>query len=763
MALDIGTLVAKIKVDDGDFDKKTDSWSTKGAAIGSAFGNVAADAISQVTSMLGDFVGEAMAASDATQKFEKTLGFAGLDTSTIDKLRKSTQAYADETVYSLSDIQSITATLAANGVEGYDSLAMSLGNLNAVAGGNAETFGRVGSVLTQTAGQGKLTTENWNQLTDAIPGAAGKLMDALLQAGAYTGNFREAMEKGEITAEEFNAAIQLVGSDPIAVEAAKSVETFEGSAGNLAAVIQSKLVTAIDAVKPVLVGMTNAAADFFDNIGAWTPLIAGLGAVIFAAMLPAIISATVATWAFTVALLANPITWVVLAIGALVAGIVWLIQNWDTAVSFITTIWSGFITWITGVIDGFLAWWNGIWAAVGQFFTDTWSNLSSWASGVWSEIASFFQSIWQGVVDVWNAVWQAIVDFVTPIVEFIAGLIQTYIDIYVNVFLIFAAVLKTIWEGISNVVTTVWNAIVSFLTPIITGISDFVQSTFRKVQAFWSAVWSAISSFFRSIWDGIVSFLTPIINRVSSTIQAVIATVQSVWNTVWSSIGSFFSSIWQGMVDFFTPIINRVSSTISATIVYVQSIWNSTWSNISSFFSGIWQGMVSGVQGAVGSIMDVVGSIWGKIMGAFSGAGNWLFSMGRNIIEGLVNGIKSMVSGVINAVSDVVNGAIDWAKDTLGIASPSKLFRQFGIYVGEGLIDGLEKMEDPIDAEFRRIVQAPDVEVPGVDGGDGTGGPGNRPGTGGGDFHYHAAERQSLSSEEALFEALSGPRSPYGR
>ncbi|QCQ57461.1 tape measure protein [Microbacterium phage Sucha] len=763
MALDIGTLVAKIKVDDGDFDKKTDSWSTKGAAIGSAFGNVAADAISQVTSMLTDFIGEAAAASDATQKFEKTLSFAGLDTSTIDALRESTQAYADQTVYSLSDIQQITATLAANGVEGYDTLAMALGNLNAVAGGNAETFGRVGSVLTQTAGQGKLTTENWNQLTDAIPGAAGKLMDALLQAGAYTGNFREAMEKGEISADEFNAAIQLVGNDPIAVEAAKSVETFEGSAGNAAAAIQSKLVAALDLIKPALTTVVNGFAEFVANIEAWTPVLAGIGAVILVALAPALWAAVTAVWAFTAALLANPITWVALAIGALVAGIVWLVMNWDTAVAWITQVWGGFLAWMTGVVDGFLAWWNGIWAAVGQFFTDTWTNLSAWASGVWSEIASFFQTIWQGVVDVWNAVWQGIVDFFTPIVELIAQIIKTYVEIWVNVFIVFAAVLKTIWDGIASVVTTVWNAIVAFLTPIIQGIDSFARGIFNALGSFFRMIWEGIVRVFTTAWNQIVAFVTPIINWLSGFISSVMSTIKGVWETVWGAIGSFFSSIWQGMVDFFTPIINRVSATISATVATIRGIWTSTWSNISSFFSGIWQGMVSGVSGAVGSIMNVVGSIWGKIMGAFSGAGNWLFSMGRNIIEGLVKGITSMVSGVINAVSDVVNGAINWAKDTLGIASPSKLFRQFGIYVGEGLIDGLEKMEDPIDAEFRRIVQAPDVEVPDVNGGRGTGGPDDEFGGSGSSFHYHAAERQSLSSEEALFAALSGPRSPYGK
>lgn len=93
----------------------------------------------------------------------------------------------------------------------YDRLAEAAGNLNAVAGGSADTFKSVAMVLTQTAGQGKLTTENWNQLSDAIPGASGKIQQALKEAGAYTGNFRDAMADGQITAQEFNDAIMSLG------------------------------------------------------------------------------------------------------------------------------------------------------------------------------------------------------------------------------------------------------------------------------------------------------------------------------------------------------------------------------------------------------------------------------------------------------------------------------------------------------------------------------------------------------------------------
>ena len=136
----------------------------------------------------------------------------------------------------------------------YDRLAEAAGNLNAVAGGSADTFKSVAMVLTQTAGQGKLTTENWNQLSDAIPGASGKIQQALKEAGAYAGNFRDAMADGQITAQEFNDAIMSLGFTDAAVEAATSASTIEGATGNLEAAFVKLGASVLDSVKPAITG-----------------------------------------------------------------------------------------------------------------------------------------------------------------------------------------------------------------------------------------------------------------------------------------------------------------------------------------------------------------------------------------------------------------------------------------------------------------------------------------------------------------------------
>ena len=212
-----------------------------------AIAGLGVSAIQSIGSAMNNMTGEVMNTSDAIEKFQSTMNFAGKTKEETEEATKLFKKYADDTVYDLNDITNTGAQLAANGIQSYKELAIAAGNLNAVAGGNADTFKSVGMVLTQTAGAGKLTTENWNQMADAIPGASGKLQEALKNMNAYTGDFRDAMADGQISAEEFLKAIQDLGSTDAAEEAARSTKTFEGAIGNLEATVTTGMTNVLDA------------------------------------------------------------------------------------------------------------------------------------------------------------------------------------------------------------------------------------------------------------------------------------------------------------------------------------------------------------------------------------------------------------------------------------------------------------------------------------------------------------------------------------
>ena len=469
-----------------------------------AVAGIAASLTSSLTSQLSALWSDAIDASDATDKFKSTLSFAGLDDGTISSLTDQVQSYADKTVYSLSDIQSITSQLAANGVSDYEQLAEAAGNLNAVAGGNAETYKSVGMALTQTAGAGKLTTENWNQLANAIPGASGKLQDALSEAGAYTGNFRDAMADGQISAEEFNEALLSLGMTDVAQDAATSTSTIEGAVGNLQATVVGGLSDMITSAKPQITAFIGYASEVvsglfsgFKNLVSWVsanstwlgPLVAGLlaGVVAVNAWTTATKLAAAAQAALTVVMNANPIMLVVTAIAALVAGLVWFFTQTELG----QQIWSGFVSWFQALISGFSAWWSSVWTSVGNFFTSLWQGVSSFFTGLWNGITAF-----------------------------IRGVLNLFVSWFMN------------W--------TVYGIIISH--------------------------WQEISDFFVAVWNGITSFVSSAINNVSSTVSRVLSAIGDGWNAAWRGMSDFVSGVFQGLVGVIKRPVNAIISVVNSMI-----------------------------------------------------------------------------------------------------------------------------------------------------------------------------------------------------
>lgn len=94
----------------------------------------------------------------------------------------------------------------------------------------------------------------------------------------------------------------------------------------------------------------------------------------------------------------------------------------------------------------------------------------------------------------------------------------------------------------------------------------------------------------------------------------------------------------------------------------------------------------------------------GRIRGAFGDAGSLLASVGRAIIDGLLNGLQSAWNAVANWVREKAN----WIKNTFAAAmrirSPSKVFFEFGENIMEGLLLGLQSMSPAVDMQMGDII-----------------------------------------------------------
>lgn len=637
------------------------------ASMGKASGSVKG-ALGALTKVAGpilaavgfsQLVGEAGRATDATKKFKSTLDFAGLGTPEIEALSKSTRKYADETVYDLSDIQNITAQLAANSVKDYDKLAEAAGNLNAVAGGNAETFSSVGMVLTQTAGAGKLTTENWNQLADAIPGASGKLQEAMLKNGAYTGNFREAMEKGEITAEEFNQAILDLGFDEAAVKAAKSTATFEGAFGNLRAAAVGGISDVMAKLQPTITGVVNGLVPIVE--GAFSTIVTGAGFVAdnIGLIAPAVAAVTAAFAAFKAAnfastlmaqfgslsnvmsivktsasglfatLAANPIALVVAAIAALCAG---LVVAFNTNEQFRSTV---------------LAAWDGIKAAAAE---------------------------------VWPAIQQAV---------------------------------TSACEAMGNVVNAVWPVIQGVITTAMNVVKAVIGTVLALISGDWDGAWNGIKALTAAVFSGIGNIVDVGISTVQSLISGALDVIDGLWRGAWNALGGLLNAAWNDFIFTVSGGNERVMGLLRDLPGKITGVFAGAGSWLINAGKSIINGLLDGLKGAWGNVTGFIGGIGDWIVshkGPPSYDAVMLTKNGELIMRGLLDGLTTGWGDVEDFIGSrnadisaryAVSSAVSPAHAPAGVGATYNVYLDGrALHVDDRVADAMERFVDVVVSSY---------------------------------------------------------------
>lgn len=562
---------------------------------GSFVGNVLADAFSAITSELGNLGGEALDAADSLTKFESTMDFAGFDTGTISEVSSAMQDYAARTVYDLETVANTTAQLGANGVANFEQLTEAAGNLNAVAGGNADTFKSVAMVLTQTAGAGKLTTENWNQLTDAIPGASGVLQQAMLENGAYVGNFREAMEKGEITADEFNQAIMQLGFTDAAVQAAESTATIEGALGNLRANITDFITAALTEG-----GGMELLTTAINNISqAFTDLTANID---WAAFKETVTGAFEGISQFLGDLWNNTLS----------PMLDFIMNNGDLIMNIISGIAAGFMAWqvVTGII-------NAVSAA-------------------------------QAVL---NAVMNA--NPIMLVVTLIAGLVTAFITAYTTSE-DFRNTVNAVFEAVWNTIKAVVEGIITFFTQTVPeAFSSFVETAknvFNNLLNFIKSVVTSIVNFFtQTIPNAFNSF----INAARNAFNNVLNVAKNIVNNIINAFNNLLNSIRNVAGN----IASAVQNGLNAAISFITSLPGKAIQWGRDFINGLADGILEAARGLVNSVRDIAGEISSFLHFSRPDEGplrqyeTWM----PDFMAGLAKGINDNAWRVTDALQGVTN------------------------------------------------------------------------------------------------------------
>ena len=463
-----------------------EGFSAAKIAVANVISNIAMDAARQLQASFMDGVSQ----SDALQKFFSTMEFAGFDTSQIEGTMSAMRDYADQTVYDLDEVLNTTAKLAANGVSDYDQLVQAAGNLNAAAGGNAESFGYFANAITQVNGAGRLMSQDWNQIVNALPGASGAIQNELLQMGAWDesmGTFKDALAAGEVSADEFNQALVNLGMTDVAKQAATSTDTFEGAMGQFEAAVTNTMMEVYDAlnedgritdaitamgdafetVAPYVSALADAFGDFVEFISPALPIIAGIAAGVAAA-------SGIAT---VIGAISGAITFLTTVVGPALA----MVGSVPGLVALVTSVLGGPITIIAAVAGAIIAF-----VATNE---DARNTIVSVVTNVKNVVSNVFNSIRTTIANVANFIRTALPAAVNAMRDAVASGIN-------NVRNAFTSLKSRITGALAGAGTWLASAgrnIIQGLVNGIRGAAGWVRDTIRSVCS--DAV-GALKSFF---------------------------------------------------------------------------------------------------------------------------------------------------------------------------------------------------------------------------------------------------------------------------
>jgi TP901 family phage tail tape measure protein len=228
-----------------------------------------------------------------------------------------------------------------------------------------------------------------------------------------------------------------------------------------------------------------------------------------------------------------------------------------------------------------------------------------------------------------------------------------------------------------------WIEIQANFTFALTYIEAIVIVTMRDVMAFIQDILSKIKVFWSEHGSQIMEIIKTALTFVWNTIVNVMGFIKGIFQADWPLIVGVVTTAWALIKSAIKIAIDLVMGIISVGLDLLTGHWDRVWNDIKETFK----------------------NIWGDIINTFRGVDLW--EIGKNIIDGLVNGVKSMAGAVGREIKSIADSIPDGLKKFFGIQSPSKLMRdEIGKWIPAGLAEGINANLDVVTRSANKMGQS---------------------------------------------------------
>lgn len=569
----------------------------------------------------------------------------------------------------IEDLTTAIAIMANAGIKGSDagtSLKTFLSSLQAPSDAGADALQNLGIEVFDLQGRMKSLPDVIGQFEKSLAGLTDEKKVQAIQAIFGSDASRAAQilfRDGEAGFQKIKEAVTLTGA--AADLAAAKTKGVGGAFESLKSQAETIGITIFDALKgPAEQGLRTLAeslgkvSDYLSKLGETNPQIIQIAAVILAVV------AAVGPLLIGLGALVSFIGSIATGIGALIPIF--------AAVGGAFASFGGFIVSFVGLIGqaGLVASFSAlatvlggtVSAAIGTFLT----ALAPMAAGVAAVVAVVGTLIAVGVAlfAAYQTNFGGLKDLVDDVFNSIVGTVQGGL------------------QAIQNFWTTYGAFIISTATGIFNSIVEFIRPAVTEIVGFFREMWTTIIEVSGPLLTQIVAYVKNQISAMATVVAVVLVNIAEFWKTHGEQIKAIVFAVWTILKTIVLTGIRQIANVITLVLAVINGDWAAAWNALKNIVQ-------TGVNASI-TILKAFGSL---VINALAFVATKLYEIGKNIIQGLINGIKSGAAALYETATGLANSVIGIFRDVPEVRSPSRVTTEIGEFITEGLAIGIQNKE----------------------------------------------------------------------
>lgn len=363
--------------------------------------------------------------------------------------------------------------------------------------------------------------------------------------------------------------------------------------------------------------------------------------------------ATAAAAAFSTALDANPISLIILAVAALVAGLVLFFTQtqvgkdlWSAFVGFITTsvqalgtIFAPVFATIGGYVNDFVTGFQQGWGDVMSTIQPVVSYVQSVVVPLWQQayaaIVAAGQAFWKGVTDAWGTIQTVVAGVVTWFQANVAPVISTVMTQVQGFITQAIAAITQAWQTIQPAIQPIVDFFQSVVLPNLGGIMQTIGVIFGVVAGIIAVVLLAplaVLAVAIGVVIGVIVGLIFVIQQVIGVIQTVAGFITGVATTIYTALVTALGAV----IDFISGVVGTIVNIVTTVVGAVQTAI----ANVVAFFAGV----VAAIAGFVNGIVTAITTFFQPLVDYFN-------AMVVPVIQSAVNAVIAIITFLVTAIS----------------------------------------------------------------------------------------------------------------